>query len=163
VALGTGSYLEIVGPDPSQSTNMHPRWFGIDDLAAPRLATWAANADDLDTVAGCDLGGGIRLGALCSGSRRTPAGDVLSWRFTDPHVIVAGGVVPFMIEWGGTMHPSRTAARGASLLELRVEHPDPAVVTAMLARLGLDLPVSVGQTPALVARIMGMRGPVELR
>jgi hypothetical protein len=61
------------------------------------------------------------------------------------------------------MHPSRTAARGASLLELRVEHPDPAVVTAMLARLGLDLPVSVGQTPALVARIMGMRGPVELR
>src|SRR5262245_26246914 len=42
VALGPSAYLEIIGPDPEQSKPSNPRRFGIDDLKAPRLVTWAA-------------------------------------------------------------------------------------------------------------------------
>lgn len=58
---------------------------------------------------------------------------------------------------------ARTAARGASLIELRAEHPDPERVRQLMNQLGLELPVKKGQDPALIATIASPRGRVELR
>jgi hypothetical protein len=78
-------------------------------------------------------------------------------------VVVAGGVVPFLIDWGTSPHPAASAAPGLSLASLRGEHPDAARVAALLARLGLPLPVDPGPAPALVATLDTPRGPVTLR
>ena len=45
IALGPSMYLEIVGPDPEQPKPLEPRWFCINDLAAPRLVAWAAKSE----------------------------------------------------------------------------------------------------------------------
>ena len=103
------------------------------------------------------------LGEVKSGSRRRPDGVQLSWQFTDPSVRVADGIVPLFIDWGDSPHPARTAAKGATLISLRAEHPDVRGVSGMLRRLGLDLPVKRAQSPALIAVIEGPRGRVELR
>src|SRR6267142_855367 len=50
IALGPASYLEIIAPDPAQPAPEAPRPFGIDDLGAPRLATWAARASALEEL-----------------------------------------------------------------------------------------------------------------
>jgi hypothetical protein len=163
LSLGPGVYLEIIGPDPEQPTPAQPRPFGIDDLKEPRLVTWAAKANQLEQLASEAGRGGIKLGEVISGTRQRADGVVLSWRYTDPRTVVAGGVVPFFIDWGKTPHPATTATQGASLIGLRAEHPDPQQVQKALDRLGLDLRVQQGPRPALVATVGGPRGRVELR
>lgn len=163
VALGPTSYLEIIGPDPEQPTPPGPRRFGIDDLKAPRIVRWVVKSSELDAVAAKAAKANVPLGAIAPGSRRRPDGVVLSWRYTDPNTVVADGLVPFFIDWGTSPHPALTAARGATLTRLRAEHPDSERVQKMVDQLGLELKVSQGPAPAIIATIDSPRGRVELR
>ena len=118
---------------------------------------------NLENLAGEAARRGVKLGEVIPGSRKRPDGVVLSWRYTDPRTVVGGGVVPFFIDWGTSAHPSSTATPGASLVSLRAEHPQPDQVRKTLDGFGLDLPVTAGFKPALVATVSGPRGRVELR
>jgi hypothetical protein len=163
VALGPSSYLEIIGPDPEQPKPPGPLRFGIDDLKAPRIVTWVANGTELEQVTRAAAEQGVKLGAVIPGSRRRPDGVVLAWRYTDPNTVVADRIVPFLIDWGTSPHPSATAARGATLVDVRAEHPDADRVQKMLDALGLGLRVQKGPAPAIIATIDSPRGRVELR
>lgn len=163
VALGPATYLEIIGPDPEQPTPKEPRPFGIDALREPRLVTWAAKSSDLERLASDAARGGVKLGPVIPGSRKRADGVMLSWRYTDPRTVVADGLVPFFIDWGTTPHPAATAAKGARLMALRAEHPDPARIEKMLTHLGLGLAVRQAANAALVATIGGSHGQIELR
>jgi len=70
--------------------------------------------------------------------------------------------VPFLIDWGETAHPSTTSARGCRLVSLRAEHPEPGVISRMLAALGEELGVSVGVAPLMIAMIETQNGMIEL-
>jgi len=163
VALGPTAYLEILAPDPEQPPPEEPRPFGLDELKESRLVAWFINVRDLERLRGEAVRKGVQLGEVKSGSRRRPDGVQLTWQFTDPWVQVADGIVPLFIDWGDSPHPASTAAKGATLVSLRAEHPDVRGVRGMLRRLGLELQVKGGQTPALIAVIEGPRGLVELR
>jgi Glyoxalase-like domain len=163
VALGPSSYLEIIGPDPDQPKPAGPRRFGIDELKAPRIVRWVVKGTELDTLVRMAAQRGVKLGRVIPGSRRRPDGVVLSWRYTDPNTDVADGLVPFFIDWGSSPHPSATATKGATLVELRVEHPDAERTQKMLDALGLELRVQKGSAPAIIATIDSPRGRVELR
>lgn len=103
------------------------------------------------------------LGGIVAGSRRRDDGVLLAWRYTNPRTVVADGIIPFLIDWGTTPHPSESAVRGASLITLRVEHPQPEPIRDIARRLGLSLQIDRGSQPALVATIASLRGEVELR
>ena len=163
VALGPTSYLEIIGPDPDQPKPAGPRRFGIDALKAPRIVRWVVKSSELEAVSARAARSNVSLGVVMPGSRRRPDGVVLSWRYTDPNTVAADGLVPFFIDWGASPHPALTAARGASLVQLRAQHPDPERVQKMLDQLGLDLRVNRGSAPAIIATIDSPRGRVELR
>jgi hypothetical protein len=163
IALGPSSYLEIIGPDPEQPKPAGPLRFGIDDLKAPRIVTWVAKGTDLERVAQTAAERGVKLGRVIPGSRRRPDGVVLAWRYTDPNTVVADRIVPFLIDWGTSPHPSASAARGATLVDVRAEHPDAERVQKMLDVLGLPLRVQNGAAPAIIATIDSPRGRVELR
>jgi hypothetical protein len=163
VALGPTNYLEIIGPDPEQPKPSGPRRFGIDDLKTPRIVRWVVKTSELPAVAENAARAGVTLGPLASGSRKRPDGVVLSWRYTDPATVVADGLIPFFIDWGTSPHPALTAAKGATLVQLRAEHPDATRVQTMLDRLGLELRVSQTPAPAIIATIDSPRGRIELR
>jgi hypothetical protein len=154
VALGPSSYLEIIGPDPEQPKPAGPRRFGIDELKAPRIVRWVAKSNELENVAAAAAQNSVKLGPVIPGSRRRPDGVVLSWRYTDPNVVVADGLIPFFIDWGTSPHPSATAPRGATLISVRAEHPDAERTQKMLDALGLDLRVQKGSAPAIIATIV---------
>lgn len=163
VALGPSSYLEIIGPDPEQPKPAGRRRFGIDELKAPRIARWVVKGTELEKLASEASSNGVTLGPVIPGSRRRPDGVVLSWRYTDPNTEVADGLVPFFIDWGTSPHPSATAARGATLVQVRAEHPDVARTQKMLDALGLELKVQKGSSPAIIATIDSPRGRVEVK
>jgi len=163
IALGPSSYIEIIGPDPDQPRPAGPRRFGIDDLEAPRLVGWVAKGIELEQLVSRARDSGVALGDVIAGSRKRPDGVVLSWRYTDPNVVVADRLVPYFIDWGKSPHPAATAAQGVTLVALRAEHPDATRVQRMLDQLGLDLQVQAGPTPALIATLDSPRGRVQLR
>jgi hypothetical protein len=163
LALGPAIYLEIIGPDREQPKPSQPRPFGIDALGEPRLVTWVVKERDLEKRSSAARRAGVMLGEVIPGSRKQSDGVLLSWRYTDPRTVVADGIVPFFIDWGKTPHPAVTAAPGASLVDLRAEHPDADRVQGVLKQLGLGLSVRQGSRPALIATVTGPRGSVELR
>jgi len=160
LSFGDGSYLEIIGPDPTQDVDA-VKPFGIDELSDARLVTFAARVDGIDEVIAAARSHGHDPGDARAMSRATPDGGLLAWSLTAPPAW-AGGVVPFLIDWGTTTHPSTTAAGGASLSGFSVSHPEPATIIAALAAIGLDIPVTRAEAPALSAVIAGPAGSMLL-
>jgi hypothetical protein len=162
IALSELSYLEIVGPDETRVDVARPRWLGVDALTNARLVTWAAKSVNIESLAANAARNGVALGRVTSGSRQTTDGTVLRWQLTDPAAMLEGGVIPFFIEWGTTVHPASTAPRGPELLSLRAEHPEPRRVERAMSVLGIELPVTRAPQPRLIARLRTERGDVDL-
>lgn len=162
LALGEDVYLEVLAPDPAQPRPEKPRWLGVDRVGPPRLSAWAVKTTAIPEAICAAEKSGAMLGRVLAGSRLTSEGRRLSWTVSDPDVILAGGIAPFLIDWGATPHPASGAPGGCALLALRAEHPDTDAVRRTLAAIGLDLEVSSGRAPRLIATIRCPRGDVEL-
>ncbi len=160
VGLGGSAYLEIIGPDPDQPDPDQPRLFGIDDLPAGRIVTWAVRPRDLDATVAEARAAGYDPGEIRAMSRNTPHGEVLHWRLTPPRLDHGDGLVPFLIDWGTTPHPTTRPLPQAPLLSWQAHHPQPDRVRPALAALRADLHIDVGDHIALTATVQGVSGPV---
>jgi hypothetical protein len=162
LSLGPGRYLEVIGPDPDQPRAAEPRRFGIDLLGEARVMAWVATTPlPLEEAVKRAARLGHDLGPVPEASRTTPDGRVLRWRATAMRASDVL-VIPPLIDWGETTHPSSTAPAGASLVAFRAVHPDPVHVLEVLAALCLELEVTAGPEPRLTAHIAGPGGSLEL-
>lgn len=120
--LGDGAYLEVIGPDPEQPLPSAPLPFGLDEVTHATLVGWAVRVDDMDEAVASARAAGWDPGDPAPMSRRRPDGVVLQWRLTpwEPPY-------PFLIDWGTSPHPSRSAVPGLSLVELSVPEIPPGV------------------------------------
>ena len=159
--LGAGQYLELIGPDPEQPEPPEPRPFGVDDIASATLVGWCAREDDLDSLRERAAAAGVRLGAPFAMERDAPAGR-LRWRLCLPEFDTAGGIIPFFIDWNDSPHPSSTSTTGLSIVEFGAEHPDPQAVRTILDTLGVELHVTEGPAPKLVATVRGPAGELRM-
>lgn len=163
IGLGDSTYLEVIGPDPEQPEPARPRAFGIDNLAVPRLVTWAAKATgEIEERATRARERGFDPGQVVAMSRARPDGVTLRWKLTQRDELGGEGLVPFLIDWGDTPHPAATSAKGCRLVTFRAEHPRPDLILPLLEALGEQLEVREGPHPRLIAEIATPRGRVEL-
>lgn len=162
IGLGQHAYLEIIGPDPRAADPRQPRWFGLDDPGPPRLLTWALRSSDLDASIAAARSHGYDPGSGTSMSRQADDATVLQWRLTRDTVASRGGIVPFLIEWGASAHPSGLDLPMLELSGLTATHPDAEQVRAQLSALGTDLEVATGPV-GLSAVLAGPRGALVLR
>lgn len=162
LSLGGGVYLEVVAPDPDLARPPRGVVFNMDGISTPHLTTWAMRAEDIEDVAARSTSRGFDVGALAQGSRQRPDGTMLHWQLSDPYVMAFGGLVPFLIAWGDSPHPARTAPPAGRLVSLVAEHPEPDEVEAALDALGADLPVTAGPAPLLRATIECGDGSVRV-
>jgi hypothetical protein len=156
--LGGGAYLEVIGPDPDQPKPEQPRPFGIDDLAAPRLVAWATRVENISEVVDRARIRGYDPGPVTAMSRRRPDGVLLEWQLTPP----MAGVLPFLIDWGTTPHPTESLPAGLELVSFRAFHRDPVLVQKGLSILGHELDLGLGE-PGLLAVVRTPNGEVVLR
>jgi Glyoxalase-like domain len=160
--LGDGAYLEVVGPDPDQPRpELSP--FGVHDLDSERLITWAVRTDHMADALAHARAAGYDPGAAASMQRATPGGEMLTWELTQPPLGDDGGLVPFIIDWGDTAHPTTTLPEGATLTELIGSHQNAAKLKNTLSALRVELSVHQGKAPSLTAVINGPNGRFRLR
>jgi len=157
-ALGNGAYLEVIGPDPDQPAPDEPWPF---DLSSPRLVTWAARVPDLAAALVRARSAGHDPGPALSGARTRADGVRVEWQVAFNPAESEDGLVPFLIDWGSSRHPSQDAVAGVELLSLTGTHPEPDRVLAKLSALGEELPVTPGQ-PGLRAELRTPAGDVVL-
>ncbi len=166
LSLGDATYLEIIGPDPSQPEPGGHRPFGIDRLAGPALVAWCARpARPLGEVVAAARSIGVEFGEAAPMSRRRPDGVLLEWSLTYPQLDGPFGcALPFLIDWGESAHPTDSLTRAVRLLELDITHPSPESLQPVLDLIGLadECSVRAGERPALSARIATRRGEVTL-
>ncbi|WP_189950592.1 VOC family protein [Streptomyces alanosinicus] len=160
VGLGGRSYLEIIGPDPEQPEPAVPRPFGISRLTGPRTLTWAISPPDLESAIRTARARGYDPGPVRPMSRRTPDGTVLRWRLTDADHAHPSGLVPFLIDWGDSRHPTDSGLPVTPLLEVAATVPDPAQARGPLAALGTGLALTPGPI-ALSFTVDTPNGPVS--
>ncbi|WP_328444651.1 VOC family protein [Amycolatopsis sp. NBC_00438] len=154
--LGAGAYLEVIGPDPAQPDPARPRPFGIDDLTEPALVAWAVRTTDLDATIKNARTHGFDLGDAIGMSRETAGGELLRWRLTPPSL--PGTLRPFLIDWGGTPHPTTRDLPSLPLLMVTGAHPDPDSVLAVTDALGLELLVRRADRASLTAAVRTPEG-----
>ncbi|GAA3786610.1 VOC family protein [Streptomyces coacervatus] len=159
VSLGGSSYLEIIGPDPEQSGPEGPRPFDVDELASARTVTWAISPPDLDAAVAAARARGYDPGPVRPMSRRRPDGTLLEWRLTDGDTAHPSGLVPFLIDWGSSAHPTATGLPVTPLLRLSATAPDPDEIRRLLSAVGAELVVTEGPV-ALSFTVDTPRGPV---
>ncbi len=160
LGLGGTSYLEVIALDPEQPAARAPL-FALGAMRLPRLVAWACAVEGIEERVERVRGRGYDPGPAEPMSRAREDGSVLRWRLTQPPP-PARLVVPFLIDWGDSPHPSRAAPAGLRLVELRAAEPEPRPSRAALGALEVDLPVDPGAEPALVATLETPRGRVVL-
>jgi len=161
LALGAQTYLEIIAADPAQPEPSVPRPFGVDGLTRGGLVSWALACDDIDAAVAHARSRGYDPGEAADGQRAGPTGTVLRWRLTLN--AMTGSLIPFLISWGDTEHPARSAPRGLTLEAFHLEHPDPPSLTLPLTALGADVEIKPAAAPGLVAHLSGPNGSQVLR
>ncbi|MEX1079972.1 MAG: VOC family protein [Homoserinimonas sp.] len=155
--IGEGRYVELVGPDKTQ--DIPPRWFGIAALTRPRLAGWAIRTEKLSFVIAGARERGYNPGDMVAMSRTGADGESVTWRLTMPK----DTLIPFLIEWGDTTHPSTVGLPQLSLDAFAGEHPDPASVRKVLGTLGVGLTLTRTPQTRLTATLSGPTGTLDLR
>lgn len=151
VGLGGTAYLELPGPEPEAGV---APVFDFDERE--RLLTWAIHPADVDGVLVTAREAGVDLGRIDPLSRETPSGELLSWRVSTPPEYLYDGLVPFLIDWGTTPHPT-TSLPTVEMVSLHASHPQADELRAALAVLGTSLDLSTGPA-ALTATFRGPRG-----
>lgn len=159
VSLGGTSYLEIIGPDPEQSAPGQPRPFDVDGITAPRTVTWAISPPDLDAAIENARAQGYDPGSAQAMSRRRPDGTLLEWRLTDGDDAHPSGLVPFLIDWGTSLHPTASGLPTTPLLSLSASAPEPDEIRPLLTALGTNLDLGAGPV-GMSFTVDTPRGPV---
>ena len=166
LSLGGATYLEVIGPEPSQPRPDGPRPFGIDALAAPALVAWCVRPRrPLSAIVDEARAAGIDFGDVSAMSRRRPDGVLLEWTLTQPQLDgPLGRALPFMIDWGGAAHPSDSLPPAVRLVGLDMFTPDTALLRAALDIVGgvSDVEVHHSDAAGLRARIETSKGDVTL-
>jgi hypothetical protein len=162
---GNESFLELIAIDPDAPDPGRIRWFSLDepDTQArlrdrPRALCWVVGTDDLDAVVATSP---VDLGEVVLFTR-----GERSWRLTVPKdgSLPMSGLLPAFIEWSPGPHPSTGQQDlGVVLSSVKLSHPDPEALGAILKTLQVDhlAEVSRGQ-PALSFDLNSPNGQVTI-
>jgi hypothetical protein len=157
VSLGDGAYLELLAPKPGAT----PTSFAlITSLERLTPIGWALHTDSLEVLVARLRAAKLAVLGPFPGSRRTPDGNLLSWRTA--HLSDAAlQAAPFLIEWGtGVSHPSSTSPGGCRLTKLSVGEPSPSQLNAFFELVGMTPVAEPGATRGLSFTLECPRGNI---
>ncbi|MGQ7793630.1 VOC family protein [Faunimonas sp. B44] len=160
-SLGEDAYLEVISVDPDQSLENN-LGATINAMQHAGLFTFAVQCPNLEELGNAATAGGLPFRGPEDWSRKQPDGHELHWRLAFTEGTKFGHLLPFYIDWLNSRHPSRTAARGLSLLEFEVAHPEREELASIYKHLGIDVLVRRSDRPSIRALLRGPAGEFVL-
>ena len=149
-------YIEFLAIDPMVEPpkiyppGLHPK------LSHPKISSWAVYCKNIEATAQamCSIGGFFDVGEIFSMSRKSVEGEILSWEiaYNYDSIVSSNGIIPFLINWGKTMHPADQLEKNNSceIAELTMKHPDGGIINSELLKLGLsDLVIDKGPSKTI--------------
>lgn len=157
VALGNGTYLEIIAPQ-AEAPDDNPMVKSLRALTKPTTVGWALRVNDAPAVRARLVAAGFEVTEPRPGSRRTPSGEMLEWT-TFGLAKEASDAVPFLIQWSAaTPHPSATSPAGCVLESFEIQDPEAATISRFVNVLGVNVPVhAAARTNMIIALQCGGR------
>ena len=168
--LGDALFLEVIAIHPNAPAPEQPRWFGLDDAYVrrsledgPTLLTWVVNTDNIKSL--------MQKTRFDFGLPELISRDDLNWYFglPDDGRLLAGGMLPYLIEWQTDQHPARHMKdRGCKLERLTLYHPCATWLKHLLESIDIAHQISIeslpeNDTPFMLALIETPAGVKELR
>lgn len=160
IHMGNRSYLEIVAPDPDQPGGPWSR--SLQKLPGPGVLHWVIARSHLEQYAtGLDglVGGGNEVKHV---SRQHPTLGLLEWELLMIPKHEFGCLVPFLIDWGDSTHPTEVLEHRCTLNHVRITSPELADLMKVAAWLGIDASYSDGHEAKLEFLIDTPIGEVTL-
>lgn len=138
--LGDNVFLEVIALHHEIEPPRRPRWYGLDDPFVrlrieqqPALLTWVVNTGNIEGL--------MRKATFSLGQAEPVSRGNLSWLFGLPEDgrLLAGGMLPYAIEWQTDIHPSiHMVDLGCRLQGLELYHPHSTWLDAALGSVGAD-------------------------
>lgn len=160
LSLGSGSYLELLAPNPSDAAG--PQM--VAGFASAGMLTpmgWALRAQDADSVRLLAISRGLPGGAVAPGSRARSDGSMLRWRTVTPWGSNLP-LLPFFIEWQSRPHPSESSPAGCTLATMALGSTSSDSLRGLLDRLGVQVRVEPAARDVMRVVLDCPRGRVEL-
>ncbi|MEJ2157032.1 MAG: VOC family protein [Desulfobacteraceae bacterium] len=165
MCTGNDTFLEIIAINHAIDPPGRPRWFGLDDPfirqqidTQPSLLTWVVNTGNINHL--------IQRSTFPLGKPVSISRGNLSWYFglPDDGRLLAGGMLPYVIEWRTDTHPSANMADlGCNLDRLEIFHPYPRWLRSVLSSIGASDIVQIfslpkNEPPYMIAYINAPQG-----
>ena len=161
MALGEGTYLEILAPDPAQAVD-NEEIRGLRSLGRPATVGWAVSAGDAAELQTALAGAGIGTTEPEPGSRARPDGSMLRWA-TFGFDTLDDWSAPFFIVWEDpALHPSRTSPGGCRLAALEIEGPNARPIAGAIAALRLSVSAVLAERQRMRLSLSCPAGDVRL-
>ena len=161
LSLGN-TYLEVIAPDPSLPLPPQGLWLAEQFKKPTHLATWVLRTDSIASLQTLALANAIGIGEIQEGQRQKADGTWLKWQLTNPYILPYNGALPFLIDWGASIHPSETTPQAGILEGLTIQHPESKLIKEKLEVLKVKVEVQQGAHFALSAVISHKHGQVIL-
>ena len=158
-SLSRGVYFEIISLDPAQGKR-GDRAVEISALPLPQLLTFAMRGTALDEFRKAAAKLDLEPSEPIAMTRTRNDGVVLSWRCVYLGNREFHNVVPFVIDWEQSEHPSNTTPTGCSIKEFCALHPDPDRLKRIYDSLAIAVPVRRAPVPGLYGVLSTPKGDV---
>jgi hypothetical protein len=160
LGLQGSHYLEIIAPDRAQEL-AGTMGAQLAALATPVLYTFAISCSNMEVTQSRLTDIGLSMQAPVAMSRQLPDGRELAWHIAMLSDHTFGGLIPFLIHWGTSPHPSESLNSDCTLEEFWVSHWNPAEVSNVLRALELSIECREGAA-GLHAALRTPAGPIVL-
>lgn len=160
--LGNGCYFELLAIDSDNSEIVSPRWMGIDLIQKPQLTRWALKSEDFEKDLSILQKANPLLAKAYIGSRKTADGSFLNWKMSLPQPQPEIEILPFLLDWQDSVHPTESMPQNCKLVELSATHPDPSSFKKTFELLDFDLKITASAIISLSAKIETPKGVITI-
>ncbi|MBX2869722.1 MAG: VOC family protein [Acidiferrobacterales bacterium] len=133
--LSDRTFIEVIAINPDLPPPARPRWYGLDDpyvynivSHAPRLLTWVVNTNNISAL--------VEKSSFNFGDPTPVTRGNLSWSFAIPDDgrLLAGGVLPYVMQWHVSPHPAALMPDlNCELQSIEVSHPYSSWISGILS------------------------------